>query len=52
LQDQYLDERLAQIRAAEAAGHLTIREAADARVAALMTSAGEAKVQLCTGAAQ
>jgi len=34
-QDGFLDRRLAEIRAAEAAGHVTIRESADMRVAAL-----------------
>ena len=33
--DGYLDEKLASIRAHEAAGDITIREAADMRVAAL-----------------
>jgi hypothetical protein len=35
LQDLYLDQCLAQIRVAESAGDITIREAADLRVAAL-----------------
>jgi len=35
LQDEFLDAALAGIRANEAAGHITIREAADLRVAAL-----------------
>jgi hypothetical protein len=34
-QDGFLDRRLAEIRAAEAAGHITIRESADLRIAAL-----------------
>jgi len=34
-QDGFLDRRLAEIRAAEAAGHITIRESADMRVEAL-----------------
>jgi hypothetical protein len=34
-QDRFLDEKLAAIRAREAAGTITTREAADQRVAAL-----------------
>ena len=34
-QDRFLDERIAAIRAQYDAGHITIREAADLRVAAL-----------------
>ena len=34
-QDRFLDEKLADIRATEAAGVITVREGADLRVAAL-----------------
>ena len=35
MQDQFLDDRIAGIRAAEDAGDITTREAADLRVAAM-----------------